>query len=243
MRLTGSRVRRGLVLLSPDEYGIEQLERVEATIALARCNRCGGRARILPSDVLPQKTYGLAVIERCVASYATGERSLRTVVDRLYGEPTPTHTTLRGWTEGLGAHALGRATGQLGGAPMSALMVEAETRTPALRQARHGCAEPDPRRYRSEPRRDRLRAVTLACALLRLIADAPHPHAMAACRRLLLAWSTMSALEFPSRLLDTAIEHPDGSLAPGSPTSSNRSHDSCQTRTRSPPDASSRSPS
>jgi hypothetical protein len=65
---------------------------------------------------------------------------------------------------------------------------------------------------------------------------------MAECRRVSLAWSNMSALEFPSRIPNMAIEHRVRSSTARSRASSPRSRDRCPTRTRSPPDASNRSP-
>ena len=243
MRLTGSTVSRGLVLLEPDESGVLVTVRVDATIALARCELCGTHCRVLPCDVLPYKTYGLAVIEHEVSDYSRGDRSLRQVAWGQLGNRTPAHTTLHGWTEGLGAHALGRPGGDLGGVPMSRLVADAEPRVTGVAAALRAEALPDPRRYRTEARRDRLAAVMVAMALVTIIAGLPHPHAMAGCRRLALSWSQVSVLEFASRLRGTPIEHRDRSESPRSRSSSPRSRDRCPTRTRSPPDASSRSPS
>jgi hypothetical protein len=243
MKVTGSTVSRGLVLLEPDDSDVLVTVRVDATIALARCALCGTRRRVLPCDALSRKAYGLAVIEHEVSDYSRGGRSLRQVAWSQLGERTPAHTTLHGWTEGLGAHALGRPGGELGGAPLSRLLAEAEPRVPSVKSTLRTEPAPDPRRYRSEARRERLAAVMLAMTLITLIAGRPHPHAMAECRRLSLSWSGVSVLEFPSRILDMAIEHRDRSEAARSRPSSPRSRDRCPTRTRSPPDASSRSPS
>jgi hypothetical protein len=79
MTLTESRVSRGLVPLEPDESGVLVTVRLDATIALARCELCGTRCRVLPCDALPGKTYGLAVIEHEVSEYGRGGRSLRQV--------------------------------------------------------------------------------------------------------------------------------------------------------------------
>lgn len=243
MKLTGSTVSRGLVLLEPDESGVPVMVTVAAIVALAQCERCKTRRRVLPCDALPRKTYGLAVIDHEVSTYSQGDLSLREVAWGQLGERTPAHNTLHGWTEGLGAHALGRPGGEIGGAPMSRLLAEAGPRVPGIAEAKRNDQTPDPRRYRSEARRERLAAVMLAMPLMVLIAGCPHPQAMAECRRLSLAWSNVSALEFPSRILRTPIEHRDRSQPPRSRPSSPRSRDRCPTRTRSPPDASSTSPS
>ena len=68
MDLTGSSVKRGLVLLEPDRHGVLTMALLSATVGIARCRRCGTRRRVLPCDVLPRKTYGLAAIEHEVAA-------------------------------------------------------------------------------------------------------------------------------------------------------------------------------
>lgn len=241
LTLTPSRVTRGLVLLEPDDCDVLQTVKQDATVALARCIRCGTRTRVLPCDVLPRKTYGVAVIEHEVAAYSQGGRGLRQVAWHQLGDRTPAHTTLHGWTEGLGAHALSRPGGDAGGAPLSRLVAEAEPRVPAVRDALRAEVHPDPRRYRSEARRDRLAAVLRAMALVTAIAGKPHPQAMAECRRLALLWSGSSVLDFRARLSCTPFEHRDRSRRPRSRAPSERSRDRCPIRTRSPPGASSRS--
>ena len=159
MALTRSTVARGLVLLEPDGSGVDQMVMVEAAVALARCQRCGTCRRVLPCDALARKTYGLAVIEQEISDYSRGDRSLRQVAWSQLGERTPAHTTLHGWSEGLGAHALGRPGGELGGAPISRLIAEAEPRVPGIVEVLRSEPEPDPRRYRSKARRARLAAV------------------------------------------------------------------------------------
>ena len=57
----------------------------------------------------------------------------------MLGERTPAHTTLHGWTEGLGAHALGLRGAQLGGAPFSRFLAEAQD---LGRRGRAGGADP-----------------------------------------------------------------------------------------------------
>jgi len=227
------------VLLELDECEVQQAVNQVATVAIARCTSCKTRTRVLPCDALPYKTYGLAVIEHEVSDYSRGDQSLRQVAWRQLGDRTPAHTTMHGWTEGLGAHALGRPGGDMGGAAMSRLVAEAEPRVPRVAEALRAEVSPDPRRYRSEARRDRLAAVILAMALVTIIAGLPHPRAMAECRRLALSWSHVSVLAFASRLRCTPIEHRDRSASPRSRSSSPRSRDRCPTRTRSPPDASS----
>ena len=228
------------MLLERDTSGVLEMVAVVAVVAICRCGRCKARFRVLPSDVLPRKTYGLAVIEHEVSKYAQGQLSLRQVAWGQLGNRNPAHTTLHGWTEGLGAHALGRPGGEAGGAPMSRFEAEAESHVPETTAAMRVDVQPDPRRHRSEPRRDRLVAVIRTMAMVTAVAGVPHPHASAECRRLTLGWSHSSVLVFPSRLSRTAFEHRDRSESPRSRSSPGRSRDRCPTRTRSPPGASNR---
>jgi hypothetical protein len=182
-------VVRGVILLEPDAFEELETVTVSAEIALARCRRCRRRFRVLPCDVLPSKCYALAVIGEQVTRYARGDQSLRGVAWGLLGERTPGHTTLHGWTEGLGAHALGRPGGEAGGVPFSRLWAECESRVSPVRELREVALEVDERRYRSGPRRERLEAMAGVLALAALVAGPPPRDALSACRRLALAWS------------------------------------------------------
>jgi hypothetical protein len=72
MALTGSRVDRGLVLAELDQFGMVTFLHLMVKIALAVCGRCGHRARVLPCDALPHKTFGAAAIELVMAEYSEG---------------------------------------------------------------------------------------------------------------------------------------------------------------------------
>jgi hypothetical protein len=239
--LSRSTVSRGLVLLERDAFGEQTTVSLTITLAMARCPQCGARFRVLPCDVLPHKVYGLAVIEHQAAQYARGDLSLRQVAWRQLGEKAPAHTTLHGWTEGIGAHALGRPGGDAGGATISRFVAEAEARSPEVAGTMRAHVDVDLRRYRSEARRERLAAVTRLLVLIRLVAGIAHPDAAAECRRLATTWSASSTLHFRSRLSCTAIEHPDRPKSAGSRIPPTTSRDPCLIRTRSPPGASSRS--
>jgi hypothetical protein len=239
--LTTSIVSRGLVLLESDEFGELHSVDLQAAIVLARCPRCGTRARVLPYDVLPYKRYSLALITALVSTYATWSSSLRGVVWDLLGERTPSHTTLHGWTEGLGAHVLGLPGGEAGGLPFSRFVVEARARVAAVAQMVQAPFWVDERRYRSQARRERLAGVAMLIAVAGTVVGELDSSSLAQCRRLALVWSNSCVLVFPSRFSCTAIEHrrrPDG---PGSRHPPQASRDRCPTRTRSPPGASSRS--
>jgi hypothetical protein len=239
--LTQSTVKRGLVLLEPDASGEIETVPVEALVAIARCKRCKARARVLPCDVLPRKTYSATVIEHLTVGYARGDRSLRQVAWGQLGDRTPAHTTLHGWTEGLGAHVLGRPGGDAGGVPASRLVADAAARIPSVAAAMRAEVHVDPRRYRSEPRHERLAACVRMLAVVVIVAALPHPFAIAACRRLALAWSQSSVLAFNSRISSTAMEHRTGAKPARSGRTTPASRDRCPTRTRSPPGALSRS--
>ena len=231
-----------MVLLERDQSDELVLVFEVGTVAIARCVRCKKRVRVLPCDLLPHKTYSSDVIEHLVAEYAQGDRSLRQVAWGQLGDRELAHTSLHGWTEGLGAHALGRPGGDGGGAPISHLVAIAEARAPGVTAAGRDEVHVNRVRYRSEARRDRLAALIRTMAMVAAIAGLSHPHAIAECRRLALLWSNSSVLLFPSRLRATAIEHLDRPESARSLPSSPRSKDRCLTPTRSPPGASSKSP-
>ena len=85
-------------------------------IVLVRCPICKSRYRLLPADILPHSNFTqLPVIELCgMPLQPRRDLSLRQVAwVQLYGERTPEHTTLHGWSEGLGAWWLGRTIGEV----------------------------------------------------------------------------------------------------------------------------------
>ena len=196
---------RGVFLLEPDEFGVLTVIRVEALIALARCERCGSRTRVLPSDILPRKLYSLAVIEFQLAAYTEGGLSLRVVAVRLYGERTPAHTTIYVWSEGMGAHLLGRAAGELAEAdPHTALVQETEARCPAARDVPVPAV--DARRYRAKARRERLSAVARLLVVAGLATGVSSPCALASWCALALGWGLTSPILFRTGLSNTRPE-------------------------------------
>ena len=209
--LSRTRVRRGLSVLEVDAHGEVQAVELEGQIALARCPRCRRRVRVLPCDVLPYKHYSVSVIAQLAAAYTDGwQDSLRTVAWGLLGERTPAHTTLHGWTEGLGAHGLGLPTGAFSGPaagwPFSRVFAEAEARVPAVRRVWEAPVWVDARRYRSEGRRERLAAVVQVLGLAETVTGQPGAETFQRWRALTLRWSGSCGLRFPSRLLCTGIE-------------------------------------
>ena len=241
--LSRSRTTRGLALLEEDEYGVLAVVHVEATVALARCPCCRSRFRVLPCDVLPRKHYALQVIEHLVQGYSGGDRSLRSVAWSVSGERTPVHATLHAWTEGLGAHALGLAGGDVpGGTPIAALVAESFSRRPELAGPWHQQTVIDPRRYRSEPRRERLAQVVRVLDLAGGVTGVGPPQRLWTWRQSTLRWGVTSPLAFRTGNSCTSIEQ--AGLRPRPP--SRRPHTGAPrpwpTPTRSPPGASRKSP-
>ena len=62
----------------------------------------------MPSDVLPWKRYGLAIIAEVFQAHTADDHNLRQVAWTKFIEQTPARSTLHPWTEGLGAFVLGR---------------------------------------------------------------------------------------------------------------------------------------
>lgn len=251
VELTGEAVARGIVLLEADEYGELRGVKVTATIARARCRECRRRWRVLPYDVLPRKRYSTPVIEHLASVYARGQRGLRPVAWALLVSPpgssaeewTPAHTALHGWTEGLGAHALGRPGSDADGVPVSRFITEAAARDHRIDEVGRTKAEVDPRRYRSEARRERLAAMAVLLLVAAMAAAVGSPHSLSDCRRLVLEWSKSCALEFPSRFPCPSIEHRRSAPWERSRPPQGRRLDRCRKKTethgRSPPGASS----
>ncbi len=230
-----------MILLERDEFGEPHTVKVKADIALARCPRCGTRARVLPYDVLPYKQYSLEVIGELVIAYAGWGCSLRDVAWDVLGERAPWHTTLHGWTEGLGAHALGLPGARAGGSPFSRFVVEAQARVSPVTQVvqRQFCV--DEGRYRSEARRERLAGMAMLIAVAGMVVGKLDENTLAQCRHLALVWSNSCVLVFYSQFSCTAIEQVGGTDRSGSQHPQPESRDQCPTHTRSPPGASSKS--
>jgi hypothetical protein len=238
--LSKARVQRGLVLLTQDEFGAARMDRVEATIALCRGLKCGGRWRVLPCDVLAHKTFNLSAIESLAARYAKGDRSLRAVVGSTLGERTPAHTTLHGWTEGIGAHVLGRPPRATSRVPFTRLLAESEKHVPALAGVDRR-PEVDPRRYRSDARHDRLQAMAFVLAAALVVTCVVGPGSLTAWRRLAVTWLAASALGFGSRISCTSFEQVDLFDRQRCAPQREERAEKCRVRTRSPPSGSSRS--
>lgn len=155
--LTSTVVGRWAIFLELDSFGEAQTLREQISIALVRCNFCKARVRLLPCDVLPHKQYTVTVIEAALVVYC-GSRdalfclSLRVVVFGMLGDRTPSHTSLHGWTEGLGAFASGRPVGELPETiPVSWLLGMTEALRPQLKAARQVATKPEVPQARYQP--------------------------------------------------------------------------------------------
>lgn len=118
LRLTALLRSRGLYVVTPVTVGqqtVVELVRVECIVPLAQCDGCECLCRVLPADVHARKQYSLPAIEHYAGRYFQGDISLRAAVNTLFGE-SPAHTTIHGWTEGMGAYALGHPAGEVANA-------------------------------------------------------------------------------------------------------------------------------
>ncbi len=237
-----TQVTRTLVLLERDEEGEFVTRRIDALVALARCPRCKRRARILPCNVLPYKIYALEVIEHQKAEYLRGSRGLRPVAWSLLGERTPTHTTLHAWSEGMGAHMLGRFGSVVEpGEPISRVLIESESRAPAVADDRRADVAINPIRYRSVARLERLIAGARLLLCAQTVAGSRSPHSLSCWRADLLTWRLMSPLRLRTGISRTRIGHAERASAGDWQCPEDHEGIACPTRTRSPPGASSRS--
>lgn len=69
----GTRVGRGAVFPTGSNGASHQ----QLGIPFCRCRACGARLRVLPRELLPYKTFGLAVMAGSTASYTSTPKSLR----------------------------------------------------------------------------------------------------------------------------------------------------------------------
>lgn len=237
-----------MVVLVGDQYGERVATKKTLAIALAACRTCGKRFRVLPSDVLPWKQYGLAVIAELCQAHTADDRSLRAAVWKKFTGQTPAHSTLHAWTEGLGAFVLGRpGSGRPDAVPFSAIISETTKRWPQIAAAATTTAPINPHRYRSEARRERLVAVAsvlaISSAFTTATALATQTSAPPLCiwRLAAITFGLMSPFSFQTGFGCTPIEHRASRAAEASGSPPTTGGLSCPTRTRSPPGATTRS--
>ncbi|MBM4061047.1 MAG: hypothetical protein FJ265_08110 [Planctomycetes bacterium] len=237
MELGTGRVIRSFGWLERDHFGQPMARRGQVALAMAFCAR-GHRIRVLPCDMLRFKRYALSLIEHEVAAYLAGDVSLRQVAWSLHGEPTPQHTTLHAWTEGLGAHVLGRDA--VAGEPHTAMVAETLARWPEVATATTTALPAiDSRRYRSEARRERLAAVALLLAMAAaVLALRDSASRLTAWRGLAIGFGVTSPLSFRTGRPCTAIEQAVTQTAASCRAWPRPTRRSPPNRTRSPPGAS-----
>ena len=236
LELTNITVDRTVFILEKDDYGIDTVIERMVKIALARCPICKCRCRVLPADILPYKLYSLPVIELAVSLYNRGDLSLRQVAwEQLYGERTPEHTTLHGWTEGLGAWCLGRSIGEVAFCvPATRILAELEIRFSQMQPLHCIPVWINPQRYRSQGRLERLEA----CKRLEIIGtmlDVETPLKFCELNRLIVSWGNSFGLGFKTGICCTPIEHIDSTNVRSWPQISTKEPLSCPIHGRSPP--------
>jgi hypothetical protein len=210
LELTNSTVDRTAFILEKDDYGIDTVVERKVKIALVRCPICKSRYRVLPADIVPHKLYSLPVIELAISLYNRGDLSLRQVAwVQLYGERTPEHTTLHGWTEGLGAWCLSRTVGEVAfSVPATRILAELEIRFSQVKSLHSIPVWINPKRYRSQGRRQRLQA----CKRFEIISTmlgVKNAWKFVELNRLIISWGNSFGLGFRTGICCTPIEHTD----------------------------------
>ena len=197
-------------MLEKDDEGIDTVVKLTLVIVLVKCPLCRSRFRLLPADILPYKHYSLPVIELTVSLYNRGDLSLHQVVwDRLYGDHNPQHTTLHAWTEGLGAWWLGRTMGEVVFCvPATRIQAELEIRYPQMGSLHCQSIWVNPRRYRSQGRRERLEACKRFEIVGTLVATENRWN-FVELNRLIISWGNWFGLGFKTGIGCTAIERID----------------------------------
>jgi len=205
-------------------------------IAVVKCPICKSRYRLLPANILPCKLYTLPVIELAVSLYNRGDLSLRQVAwVQLYGERTPEHTTLHGWTEGLGAWWQGRTMGEVAFAvPATRVLAELEIRFPQMKSPHSMPVRINRQRYRSQGRLERLEA----CKRFEIIStmlEVKNAWKFVQLNRLIISWGNSLGFGFKTGICCTAIEHIDLTDVRSWLQISTKEQLSCPIHGRSPP--------
>jgi len=204
---TGRWVARGVV--ERDARGGTKFRHME--VPLAECTACGRSARVLPSGVLPYKTFTLPVIEEAAKRYVSCDGpGLRGVVAGL-GKHAPDHSTLHRWSAGLGERVLDRLPRGAVSAPRAAALVGETERqlgvdVRPLWRCRHRIA---PWKHQTERRRDELEA----CARVLAVAVVLFPSEVSPLTewdRRLVEFLGVAAWTFWTGRAGTAMQHPGG---------------------------------
>jgi hypothetical protein len=234
--LTNSAVTRTAYLFEKDDEGIDTVVERQVLIVLVKCPICKSRFRVLPADILPRKLYTLPVIEQSVSLYNRGDLSLRQVVwKRLYGERLPAHTTLHGWSEGLGAWWLGQSIGEVScSVPATRVTAELETRFPQMPSLHSIPVQINPHRHRSQGRFERLEA----CKQFEITAtmlEFENTWKWCELNCLIISWGNSFGFGFKTGICCTAIEHTEPENMLGSEHISPKEPLLCPIHGKSPP--------
>ena len=157
------------------------------------------------------------------------------VWDQLYGERTPQHTTLHGWTEGLGAWWQGRTMGEVAFAVAATrVLAELEIRFPQMKSLQSIPVWINPERYRSQGRLERLQA----CKRFEIIStmlEVKNTCKFVELNRLIVSWGNSFGLGFRTGICCTPIEHIDLTDVRSWLQISTKEQLSCPIHGRSPP--------
>jgi hypothetical protein len=236
LELTNSTVDRTAFMLKKDDYDIDTVVKGTVKIVLVKCPICKSRYRLLPADILPYKLYSLPVIELSVSLYNRGDLSLRQVAwEQLFGEHTPEHTTLHGWSEGMGAWWLGRRIGEVAfSVPATRIQAELEIRFSQLKSWHSIPVRINPERYRSPGRCERLQA----CKRFEIISTmlkVKNTWKFVELNRLIISWGNWFGLGFKTAICCTPVEQVNSTDMRLWLKIANKEPLSCPTHGRSPP--------
>lgn len=220
-----------MVVLRQDGHNQWHAKREQLKIAIARCRICRRRPRVLPCDVLPRKRYSLPLIGGLLSDYMDKVKNLglRGAVCGLLGD-APSHTSLHGWSEGVGDYLTGSRKRKIQGAtPASRLLEESRRRHPEVLAREKDAIAISPHRYRSEGRKVRLEALSRFLGVTKALGG------MGYWVTLILAWIVGGSFDFLAAISHTPIEHRDHARARGSRGQPQKEEPRCKIRGRSPP--------
>lgn len=191
-------------------------------IPLARCTTCKTTRRVLPLEILPYKTYGIAIIELSLRYYgfhiSDTLRFTTTTIKFHFGQ-APNHSTLWRWSVGLGEKILCREPQILSNyAPPSSAILAQTTRSKGSCDAAdlflNLILEAQPYvaqfKYRSERRFDQLLAVVRLFILAQQIFGKTTSSTLLLWNQLLLRDFFVPAWNFPCQITKTTLQqlHP-----------------------------------
>lgn len=211
-------VLRGAVLL--DSSGVRYNKFL--SIPLARCTTCKTTCRVLPLEILPYKTHGIAIIELSLRYYgfhiSDTLRFTTTTIKHHFGY-APDYSTLWRWSAGLGEKIVGREpqVQRTYSPPCSSILAQTTRRQSdfdvadlflnLVSDAQLYIAQ---FKYHSERRFDQLLAVVRLLILARQIFGKTTPSTLLLWNQLLLRDFFVPVWSFPSQIRVTTLQqlHP-----------------------------------